>query len=114
GHSDVVGGAVVAASATLREQLGWWANCLGVTGTPFDAFLTLRGVRTLSARMRIHEDNAAAIVQLLTDHPAVAQVYYPGLASHPQHALARQQQQGFGAIISFELQGGLAAVAACL
>jgi cystathionine gamma-synthase len=114
GHSDVVGGAVIAKTAELSERLTWWANCLGITGAPFDSFLTLRGVRTLSARIRLHEENAAAIAQLLSDHPAVAKVYYPGLASHPGHALARIQQQGFGGIISFELNAGIAGVHAFL
>lgn len=114
GHSDVVGGAVIAKTADLSERLTWWANCLGITGAPFDSFLTLRGVRTLSARIRLHEENAAAVAQLLSDHPAVAKVYYPGLASHPGHALARAQQQGFGGIISFELNAGIAGVHAFL
>jgi cystathionine gamma-synthase len=110
GHSDVVGGAVIAASQELHERLAWWANCVGVTGAPFDSYLTLRGLRTLHARMRAHGENAAAVVQLLADHPAVARVYYPGLESHPGHALAVLQQQGFGAMASFELAGGIAEV----
>ncbi|MCM2311601.1 MAG: cystathionine gamma-synthase [Steroidobacteraceae bacterium] len=110
GHSDVVGGAVIAASQELHERLAWWANCVGVTGAPFDSYLTLRGLRTLHARMRAHDENAAAVVQLLADHPAVARVYYPGLESHPGHAIAVRQQQGFGAMASFELAGGLAEV----
>ena len=112
GHSDVVGGAVVAADAQLHQQLVWWANALGLTGAPFDAFLTLRGLRTLDARLRVHQENTAAIVDLLAGDPAVAAVHYPGLASHPGHALAARQQRGFGAMLSFELAGGLAAVAA--
>ena len=114
GHSDVVGGAVIAKSAELTERLTWWANCLGLTGAPFDSFLTLRGVRTLSARIRLHEENAAAIAELLNNHPTVTKVYYPGLASHPGHALARRQQQGFGGIISFELSAGIVGVKAFL
>ncbi|GAB3030952.1 MULTISPECIES: cystathionine gamma-synthase [Oleiagrimonas] len=106
GHSDVVGGAVVARTPELAEQLKWWANCLGLTGAPFDSFLTLRGLRTLDARLRVHQENAERIVALLDGHPAVAKVHYPGLASHPQHALAARQQRGFGAMLSFELQGG--------
>jgi cystathionine gamma-synthase len=105
GHSDVVGGAVVAATAELHEKLTWWANCLGLTGAPFDSFLTLRGVRTLAARMRVHEENAARVARLLAGHPAVARVFWPGLASHAGHALARRQQSGFGAMLSFELAG---------
>lgn len=110
GHSDVVGGAVVARDAALAETLRWWANCLGLTGAPFDAFLTLRGIRTLHARMRIHEENACAVVEALGTHPAVAKVFYPGLAEHPGHALAASQQSGFGAMVSFELHGGVPAV----
>jgi len=112
GHSDVVGGAVIARDAGLHEQLVWWANALGLTGSPFDAFLTLRGLRTLDARLRVHQENAAAIVSLLDGHEAVSQVYHPGLAAHPGHAVAARQQRGFGAMISFELEGGQAAVRA--
>jgi cystathionine gamma-synthase len=110
GHSDVVGGAVVARDAGLLEELAWWANCLGITGGAFDAFLTLRGLRTLHVRMRQHGLNAQAVAECLAAHPAVARVHYPGLASHPGHALAARQQQGFGAIVSFELAGGKEAV----
>jgi cystathionine gamma-synthase len=106
GHSDVVGGAVIAAANELHEQLAWWANCIGVTGAPFDSYLTLRGLRTLHARLAVHGTNALAIAQFLAEHPAVKSVAYPGLAQHPQHALAKRQQQGFGAIVSFELHGG--------
>lgn len=114
GHSDVVGGAVVAKTRDLHEQLDWWANCLGLTGAPFDSFLTLRGIRTLPARLRAHAENAAAVVELLSAHPAVTQVYYPGLASHPGHEIAARQQSGFGGMVSFELDGGEEAVAAFL
>jgi cystathionine gamma-synthase len=107
GHSDVVGGAVIAASQDLHEQLTWWANCIGVTGAPFDSYLTLRGLRSLSARMPVHEANALAIARFLSQHPAVAKVYFPGLETHPQHQLACQQQSGFGAMVSFELRGGI-------
>jgi cystathionine gamma-synthase len=110
GHSDVVGGAVVARDADLAEELVWWANCLGITGAPFDSFLTLRGIRTLEARIGIHERNAAFVVRALDEHPAVANVYYPGLPSHPGHALADRQQDGFGAMVSFEIDGGVLAV----
>jgi cystathionine gamma-synthase len=110
GHSDVVGGAVVASDAALLEELGWWANCLGITGAPFDSFLTLRGVRTLHARMRIHEENAARVVELLSNHGAVKHVYYPGLKSHPGHGVAASQQDGFGAMVSFEVSGGIGGV----
>ena len=114
GHSDVVGGAVVARTPELQEQLVWWANCIGVTGAPFDSYLTLRGVRTLYARLRAHGENAAAVANLLAEHPAVAKVCYPGLSTHPQHDLAKRQQSGFGAMVSFELKGGTAHVCAFL
>lgn len=110
GHSDVVGGAVVARTEALLEELAWWANCLGITGAPFDSYLTLRGVRTLHARMRVHLENAAAVVETLQAHPAVERVYYPGLADHPGHRVAARQQEGFGAMVSFEVRGGEAAV----
>ena len=103
GHSDVVGGAVITKDKALGEEIAWWANCLGLTGAPFDAWLTLRGVRTLHARMTQHLQNTEAVVALLDNHPAVAKVYYPGLTTHPGHAIARQQQKGFGAMVSFEL-----------
>ena len=112
GHSDVVGGAVVSKDRAQHEQLSWWANCLGLTGSPFDSFLTLRGLRTLDARLRVHQENTEALVGLLDAHPAVATLYYPGLASHPGHALAARQQHGFGAMLSVELAGGEAAVRA--
>jgi cystathionine gamma-synthase len=107
GHSDVVGGAVVASDQALVEELAWWANCLGITGAPFDSFLTLRGVRTLHARMRVHCENAARVVELLDGHGAVKRLYYPGLTAHPGHTVAASQQDGFGAMVSFELNGGL-------
>jgi cystathionine gamma-synthase len=112
GHSDVVGGAVVASDSALVEELAWWANCLGITGAPFDSFLTLRGVRTLHARMAVHCENAAHVVGLLGDHRAVKRVYYPGLSSHAGHQVAAAQQDGFGAMVSFEINGGIAGVQA--
>ena len=112
GHSDVVGGAVIAKQADQHTQLTWWANALGITGAPFDSFLTLRGLRTLDARLRVHQDNTAALVDVLKDHPAVRTLHYPGLASHPGHALAARQQHGFGAMLSVELEGGEQAVRA--
>lgn len=110
GHSDIVGGAVVASDAALVEELAWWANCLGITGAPFDSFLTLRGVRTLHARMRVHCENATRVVERLCSHDAVKRVYYPGLTSHPGHTIAASQQDGFGAMVSFEVNGGLEGV----
>ena len=112
GHSDVVGGAVIAKDAEAATQLTWWANALGLTGAPFDSFLTLRGLRTLDARLRVHQENTQAIVALLQDHPAVRALHYPGLASHPGHAVAARQQTGFGAMLSLELEGGEEAVRA--
>ena len=112
GHSDVVGGAVVAGTTALHEQLTWWANCLGVTGAPFDSFMTLRGIRTLYARLEHHERNAQALAPWLALQPNVTRVYYPGLASHPGHALARRQQRGMGAVVTLELAGGHDAVRA--
>jgi cystathionine gamma-synthase len=112
GHSDVVGGAVIAAAAAVHEQLVWWANATGVTGAPFDSFLTLRGLRTLSARLRVHQENTALLAETLRAHPAVSAVHWPGFEDHPGHALAARQQSGFGAMLSFDLAGGLPAVEA--
>ena len=112
GHSDVVGGAVIARETEIQEKLAWWANALGLTGSPFDSFLTLRGLRTLDARLRVHQENADAVAALLDGHGVVSKVYFPGLSSHPGHALAARQQKGFGAMLSFELDGGEAAVRA--
>jgi cystathionine gamma-synthase len=114
GHSDVVGGAVIAATPELGGSLLWWANVVGVTGAPFDSFLTLRGVRSLHARMAIHAANAVEVVDCLQRHSAVSRVFYPGLADHPGHDIARRQQSSFGAMLSFELAGGEEAVAAFL
>jgi cystathionine gamma-synthase len=114
GHSDVVGGAVISANAELHQELTWWANALGLTGSPFDSFLTLRGLRTLEPRLRVHCENAEAIAEVLDRHPAVHRVHYPGLSSHPGHALAQRQQRHAGAMISFELAGGEAGVRAFL
>ncbi|MGN6849341.1 MAG: cystathionine gamma-synthase [Sphingomicrobium sp.] len=110
GHSDVVGGAVIAADPAVLEQLDWWANALGVAGAPFDSFLTLRGLRTLDARLRVHQENTAAIAEILGQHRAVSRLHYPGCVGHPGHSVARKQQDGFGALISFELAGGEPAV----
>jgi cystathionine gamma-synthase len=109
GHSDVVGGAAIARDSALLEQLQWWANALGLTGAPFDSYLTLRGLRTLDARLRIQQANCAALANRLALNPAVARVHYPGLADHPGHSIASRQQDGFGAMLSFELVGGEAA-----
>jgi len=112
GHSDVVGGTIVAATEELAEKLAWWGNCLGLTGAPFDSYLTLRGIRTLFTRMRQHEESANLLAKLLDEHPGVERVYYPGLRSHPGHTIAARQQTGFGGMISFEITGGEPAVQA--
>lgn len=104
GHSDVVGGAVIAKTEEQGETLEWWANCSGVTGSPFDSWQTLRGLRTLSARMDIQESNAQAIAKFLQKHKAVTKVYYPGLRSDLGHKLMKAQQSGPGAMLSFEVQ----------
>jgi len=106
GHSDVVGGVAIAKGAGVAEQLNWWANCIGVTGSPFDSYQTLRGLRTLFARMDIQEANAMKLAKFLAGHAKVGAVYYPGLKSHPQYRLAKKQQSGPGAMLSFEVKGG--------
>ena len=108
GHSDVVGGAVIAARKEVAEQLAWWANCLGLTGSAFDSYLTLRGLRTLHVRLREHGRNAQAVAEFLAQQKNVKRVYFPGLASHPGHDVAKRQQSGFGAIVTLEVEGGLA------
>ena len=102
GHSDVVGGAVIAKTPELAEQLAWWGNCLGHTGGGFDAYLTLRGLRTLAPRLRQYQENAAAIIGYLQSQSLVSKIYHPSLPSHPGHEIAKRQQQGFGAMLSFE------------
>lgn len=110
GHSDVIGGVVVARDKSVHEQLAWWANATGVTGAAFDSFLTLRGLRTLHARLAVHERNAQALAKWLQNQASVRRVFYPGLVEHPGHALAKRQQRGFGAMLSLELAGGAEAV----
>ncbi len=107
GHSDVVGGIVVAKSETLHQTMQEWANTLGLSGSPFDSYMTLRGLRTLKLRMKAHEKTAHALARVLSEHPSVEKVYYPGLSSHPSHAIAKKQQSGFGGMLSFEIKGGL-------
>lgn len=114
GHSDVVGGAVVAATQELGDELAWWANNIGITGAPFDSYLTLRGLRTLNVRLRQHQENALAIAKYLESSEYVSQVYYPGLESHPQHTLAKAQQLGFGGMVSFDIKGDVDDAAAFL
>jgi cystathionine gamma-synthase len=107
GHSDVVGGAVISKTKELAEQIAWWANCLGLTGGAFDSYLTLRGLRTLHVRLREHGRNAEIVAEFLSKQPQVKTVYFPGLASHPGHDIAKRQQSGFGAIVTLEVQGGI-------
>ncbi|MCY1416302.1 Cystathionine beta-lyase [compost metagenome] len=109
GHSDVIGGiAVVGQNAELAERLAFLQNAVGAIAGPFDAFLTLRGVKTLALRMERHCSNALALAQWLAQQPQVARVYYPGLPSHPQHELAQRQMRGFGGMISLDLNTDLA------
>lgn len=112
GHGDVVGGAVIARTAPLLEELSFWSNCLGLSGAPFDSYQTLRGVRTLNIRIAQHQRNAAVVAETCLGHPAVRRVLYPGLSSHPGHSIAARQQSGFGAMVSVELSSGKAAAAA--
>jgi cystathionine gamma-synthase len=107
GHSDIVGGAVIAAEAEDAAALAAWANTTGVTGSPFDAYQTLRGLRTLFPRIESQQRNAGAVAAFLEAHPQVSAVHYPGLPSHPGHETAKAQQRGFGAMLSFELNGGV-------
>ena len=112
GHSDVIGGAVIAATEDLADRLTWWANCIGITGAPFDSYLTLRGIRTLKVRMRQHEESADLLANVLDESETVSRVYYPGLESHPGHEIAKRQQSGFGGMVSFDIVGGESAVRA--
>lgn len=107
GHSDMVGGVVVAGDDRLAESMAFLQNSVGAIAGPFDAFLAMRGLKTLHLRMRAHCENAMAIASWLEKHPAIERVIYPGLKSHPQHALAKRQMDGFGGIISVEVKGGL-------
>ena len=110
GHSDVVGGALVARDPEMVERLSWWANCTGATGSPFDAYQTLRGLRTLFARSETHERNALAVVDALRLESLVEAIHHPSLVNHPGHEIARRQQSGWGSIVSLELAGGRPAV----
>ena len=106
GHSDVVGGALVAAEAALGERLAFHQNAMGAVAGPFDAWLVLRGIKTLAVRMDRHQANAAAVAEFLVEHPAVSHVLYPGLPSHPGHEVAARQMTGFGGMLSFRLAAG--------
>lgn len=112
GHSDVISGAVAVADEERYVELAEWANDIGVTGSSFDSYLVVRGMRTLAARLRAHHEGAAAVVEALQAHPAVERVYYPGLPDHPGHDVARRQATGFGGIVSFDLAGGTTAAKA--
>ncbi|PKL76241.1 MAG: cystathionine gamma-synthase [Candidatus Melainabacteria bacterium HGW-Melainabacteria-1] len=109
GHSDVVGGATVVNESELQQRLAFLQNSMGGIPGPFDAWLTLRGIKTLALRMEAHQRNALEIAAYLQQHPKIDQVNYPGLTSHPQHALALRQMSGFGGMISFEVKGGMQA-----
>lgn len=106
GHSDLIGGALVAADAAWGERLAWLQNAVGAVPGPVDCFLVLRGIRTLGVRMRAHDLNGHAVADLLERSPGVSAVHYPGLASHPQAALARRQMTGSGGMVSFDVRGG--------
>ena len=108
GHSDVVGGAVVTRHPAQAERIGFIHNALGLGCSPFDAWLVLRGIKTLGLRMEAHQRGAMVLAKMLSEHPKVERVYYPGLTSHPQHELAKRQQRGFGAMLSFDIRGGRA------
>ncbi len=110
GHSDVVGGALMLNDEELRNAYAFYQNAAGGVPGPFDCWLTLRGIKTLALRMKEASENASSVANFLAEHPKVKKVYYPGLASHPDHALAQQQMAGFGAMVSFDMKGGLNAV----
>ncbi|WP_340616485.1 cystathionine gamma-synthase [Xenorhabdus entomophaga] len=105
GHSDLIAGAIIAKDPEIAKDLAWWANNIGVTGAAFDSYLLLRGIRTLSARVLLQQNNAAVIADYLQQQRQVKKLYYPALKSHPGHEIAVKQQKGFGAMLSFELDG---------
>ncbi|USD65485.1 O-succinylhomoserine (thiol)-lyase [Vibrio sp. SCSIO 43136] len=105
GHSDVIGGVLICKDEKHVEEMAWWGNCLGATGTPFDSYMTLRGLRTLSARMRQHEESSAKILTYLQSQSLVGTLYHPSLPEHPGHDIAKKQQKGFGSMLSFEFAG---------
>ncbi|MER7946027.1 cystathionine gamma-synthase [Streptomyces sp. NPDC096079] len=114
GHSDVVGGALVTADEALGEELAYHQNAMGAVAGPFDSWIVLRGIKTLAVRMDRHSENATKIAEMLTQHPKVTQVLYPGLPEHPGHEIAAKQMRSFGGMISFRVQGGEdAAVEVC-
>ncbi|EIU7615090.1 O-succinylhomoserine (thiol)-lyase [Vibrio vulnificus] len=105
GHSDVIGGVVITKTEEHATELAWWGNCLGATGTPFDSYMTLRGIRTLGARMRVHEESSQQILSYLRTQELVGTIYHPSLPAHPGHEVAKKQQSGFGSMLSFEFAG---------
>lgn len=107
GHSDMVGGALVTSSDELAQRLGFLSNSMGGIASPFDSFLAMRSLKTLGVRMRAHDANAREVAAFLEKHPRVDRVIYPGLSSHPQHALAREQMSGFGGMITMFIKGGM-------
>ncbi len=109
GHSDIVGGALVTDNEELAEKLAFLSNSMGAIGAPFDAFMNMRSLKTLALRMRQHDLNGRAVADFLTQHPKVERVVYPGLKTHPQHELAKEQMSGFGGMITFYIKGGLVA-----
>ena len=110
GHSDVVGGVLVTREQALGEELAWWANCIGITGSAFDSYLALRGLKTLPVRMKQHQENANQVANFLKSHKAIEKVYFPGFEEHSGHELAKKQQHDFGSMMSFEVKGGVEAV----
>jgi O-succinylhomoserine (thiol)-lyase len=110
GHSDVIGGALVLNDEEVYQSLKFYENAAGGVPSPFDSWLTLRGIKTLTVRMRQHEDNAKAVAKYLVEHPRIEKVYYPGLTSHPDYELARRQMSGFGGMLSFQFKGSYADV----
>ncbi|MGY0617578.1 O-succinylhomoserine (thiol)-lyase [Vibrio sp. FJH11] len=105
GHSDVIGGVVITKTQEHAEELAWWGNCIGATGTPFDSYMTLRGIRTLGARMRVHEESSQQVLAYLKQQSLAAKIYHPSLPEHPGHEIAKKQQSGFGSMLSFEFGG---------
>jgi cystathionine beta-lyase/cystathionine gamma-synthase len=110
GHSDVIGGALVLNDAEVYEALKFYQNAAGGVPSPFDSWLTLRGIKTLTVRMRQHEANAMAVAKFLQEHPRVEKIYYPGLPTHPDYELAKRQMSGFGGMVSFQFKGTYADV----
>jgi cystathionine gamma-lyase len=110
GHSDVIGGALVLNNEEVYEAIKFYENAAGGVPSPFDAWLILRGIKTLAVRMRQHEENARMVASFLNEHPQVEKVYYPGLPSHPDHELAKRQMSGFGGMVSFQFKGAYADV----